>query len=350
MPNATVWCYIGKGPDVDDKNDKALREEASRRHIEIWDSSIGLGFAESNKLFESKKVEPPEFLLHFTSAAALVSIIQKRTLRVSRARSSNDPKELDHALDLARDEQTNLIQGPGDEIFRDELFASFRGELADGTERRSLDPHMCCFTEADNAEAVAHWAMYGRDGSGFALKFRSKALDEIENVSLAKICYNEQEQRSRLRDLLMLGRRTSQRAAEYAQPKYGGGWAERSFRIAAHAFGGFISVHAAAMKAPVFAAEKEWRLVHPGVEVDEKAEGHGSKPVAVPAFIEAKGPILRTFFEVTFKPDDLAAVVVGPVHGDLNRPVVKRMLEEGGYSNTEVETGKVALRVLREGG
>jgi hypothetical protein len=93
------------------------------------------------------------------------------------------------------------------------------------------------------------------------------------------------------------------------------------------------------MKGPEFAAEAEWRLIHPGGGVVEGASKIG---------VEARGPILRTYFEIGFEPADLVSVIVGPVHAELNRPVVKRLLEEHGYVATTVETGKVALRTLQD--
>ena len=53
-----------------------------------------------------------------------------------------------------------------------------------------------------------------------------------------------------------------------------------------------------------------------------------------------------SYFDVKFEPDDLLAVIVGPVHADVNRPVIYRLLAEHGYANTRIEVGSVALRTL----
>ena len=301
-------------------------------HEEIWKASIAPGFNRSNELAKKRAIGPaPEGLLHFAPASAVANILPKRTLRVSRARSSNDPKELDHGIQLARQELDTAAHDRSEEIFRDELLASFGGRKTDGSEGHHIDPHICCFTEADNANLVAQWAMYGRDGSGFALNFKAKALENKTDTSLGKISYDEEEQSAYLRDLLTLARGTCSQAYDYANERYGGGWGEQSFRLAARAFGGVVALHAATMKAPEFRAEREWRLLHPGM---------GSV-----SGVEAKGPILRTHFDVAFEPDDLLSIIVGPVHADVNRPVIWRLLKEGGYSAT-IETGKVALRTL----
>jgi len=321
-----------------DKRSKR-REEMSRLHGEIWDATISSGIKRANELLDAKAPKRPGHLLHFTSAGALANILSERALRLTRARSSNDPKELAHGIDLARIEQDKLTRSRLDEIFRDELTAHFAGRMTDGTEHRSIDPHVCCLTETRSADVVAHWAMYGRGGSGFALKIRGKAMIAKPDVALVKINYKKEEQRAHLREVLAIGRETSHQAAEFATKRFGSGWGQRSFKIAAHAFGGIISLHAATMKAPEFAAEKEWRIVHTGMSTDEQGNPR----------IEARGAILRSYFDMKFEPEDLVSVIVGPVHADLNRPIVCRLLQENGYHTTQVETGRVALRALHEG-
>jgi hypothetical protein len=320
---------------ADNDEEGKRREESTQIYQDISKATISPAFQRSNELFDARNKEPPpEHLLHFAPAVAVASILPNRTLRVSRARSSNDPKELDHGISVAREEQEKLTKSASDEIFRDELFATLSGRMTDGREAHLMDPHISCFTETDSAHVVAHWAMYGRDGSGFALKFKGKELKKKVDVRLAKVNYDEVSQREHMRELLVLARETSERAGVYAKENHGGAWVDPSVRIAARAFGGVISLHAAAMKAPEFAAEKEWRLVHPGFQ-SELNRG-----------LEAKGPILRTYFELKFEADDLLSIIVGPVHADLNRPVVWQLLRDFGYANTTVETGKVALRTL----
>src|SRR4051812_37968907 len=81
------------------------REENSGIYNEIWEATISRGIRRATDLIDAVDVEPPECLLHFTSASAISQIIPKRTLRLSRARASNDPKELDHGIKIALQEQ-----------------------------------------------------------------------------------------------------------------------------------------------------------------------------------------------------------------------------------------------------
>jgi hypothetical protein len=319
-------------------NNRESREERSRIYKEVWTERVFAGIERSNHLIGGwKTTTPPERLLHFAPASAVASILPSRTLRISRARSSNDPKELAHGIAIAMEEEEKW---PSDEFaikFREELRASFEGRLTNGIERHTIDPHICCFTETESADLVAHWAMYGRDGSGFALSFKGKALDQIPGVDLVKVRYDEKEQRAHMRELVAIARETSLHAATYALTHYGDLWSIRCFTVAAHFFGGIISLHASMMKAKEFSAENEWRLIYAGpTDTDVKAG------------IEAKGPILRTHFDVRFEPSALAAIIIGPVHADLNRPVVYRLLKEHDYSETAMETGTIALRTLRD--
>lgn len=328
-------------------DDEARRkDEHTKIHNEIWSETIWPGIQEANNLVDGNRPPAaPGSLLHFTDAGALLSLLATGNLWVSRALASNDPSELDHGRSIALKEQALVIgksEVPSrDQIFEEEIRASFDGKLTDGKIKQLFDPHICCFTTEDNADVVAHWAMYGRDGSGFALRFKGKALDNMvsQNATLVPVVYDEAKQGEHMRALLGIARASCFKAFEYAH-KYGGSeyWPARSYKIAGQAFGNVITLHAATMKAPSFAAEKEWRLLHVGIE---KKGG----PQLMKA--DARGAIIRTYFEAKFVPDDLEAVIVGPVHAGPNLPVVRRLLEKYGYTNTKVETGKVALRTLR---
>jgi hypothetical protein len=312
-------------------------------HNDVWEKAVAPAFKEANGLLIRDRPAFPDDVLHFTSAAALVSILSNKTLRVSRARASNDPKELDYGIRLIKDELGKSGQDDWDIVFYDEIVASFEGKLTDGKEVRHLDPHICCFTEAETAETVAHWAMYGRDGAGFALKFKAQALDDLKDVGLVQVTYEERHQRDLIRDALKIARQAAQAAFDYATATYGGDfWPKRSFMVASHGFGGVLSLLAATMKAKEFRAETEWRLLHAGRVADAK----GQEDTKLKMGAEAKGSIIRTYFDIPFKADDLVSVTVGPVHADLNRPVVKRLLEHHDFTNTIVEVGTVALRTL----
>ena len=98
--------------------------------------------------------------------------------------------------------------------------------------KQLFDPHICCFTQEDNADVVAHWAMYGRDGSGFALRFKGRALDNMvdQNAILVPVLYDEPRQGDHMRALLGIARATCMKAFTYAKEKYGDEyWSARSF-------------------------------------------------------------------------------------------------------------------------
>jgi hypothetical protein len=316
--------------------------DPSRLHNDIWDKAVTEPFKQANRLLIRDRPAFPDHVLHFTNAAALVSILSNKMLRVSGARASNDPKELDYGIRIIKDELGKFADGDWDTVFSDEIHASFEGKLTDGKEVRHLDPHICCFTEADTAETVAHWAMYGRDGAGFALKFKAQALEDKKNVGLVKVTYDEAQQRKLIVEALQIARQGAQAAFDYATAMYGDFWPKRSFKVASHGFGGALSLLAATMKAKEFKAETEWRLLHAGRVVGE--DGKENRKIKMGA--EAKGSILRTYFDVPFDADDLVSITVGPVHADLNLPVVKRLLEQHDFPRTLVDVGTVALRTL----
>ncbi len=306
----------------------------------MWAQVVSPVFERMNNLIE--KGAPPEHLVHFTDAAGFLGITKDKKLRLGRALSSNDPKELKHGIRLARAEIIRRTKG--EKTLADlgqEMLLSLEGKRSDGTRGLQMDPHICCFTSDDSVRRIGHWAMYGRNGAGFALRFRAEELADgpagaIKPLkgSFAKVVYKLSEQKTRTEDLVQLAIEKCTEAGQYAADNYSGRDWEVPFAFqAAHAMGSIMVAHAATMKGPEFTAEKEWRLVNLGLV--DKIDG------SVPA-----GPLLRTFYEFPFDAEVLETVCVGRAQAEINRQVAARLLNERGFDKTKLERGKVELRAL----
>lgn len=303
---------------------------------QVWDGVIGPAIDEALKPLKATNRDVPRELLHFTSAATLSSILQRRVLRLSAALTSNDPLEMKHGIGLARRYLAGMQNGPEGDVYRQATEASFRGEYLNGAEKRLPSPHVCCFANPDCEKKIEHWAMYGRGGSGCVLVFDSLQLSSNVAADLVPVVYEESKQVEMFRKLFEVGKRTALEAQAYGagiDKKFGG----PSFSLAAHSFGIVASYFAASMKSQEWQFEQESRLLKARL---------GSKADQLNFGADATGPIVRTYFEFPFKPHALKAVVVGMVHADLNRAAIHDLLEAGGYSDTAVRTGTIALRTI----
>jgi hypothetical protein len=312
---------------------KRSEKELTRLRDEVYEAVISPAMIASNRFFNSPRA--PRYLVHFTSTETLTKIIQNRTLRLNRIKASNDPMELEHGIKMALAVLDTLRRSPRDGFFKVALQRGFDGKLSDGTKRVVIEPHAICFTQTRKVNAAAHWAMYGRNGSGVALKFRGTALERIandQNVGLAKVVYDAKRQREILKNLLKFFRASANEAASRQGPTYDPEVGARLFNYATQAYGAIVMGHTATIKGEGFRAEEEWRLVHPGA----------GKPTGV----DAVNHIMRSYYDVTFKPNDLAEVIVGPVLADLNESVIIKLLADCGYARTKVSVGGIPIRTL----
>lgn len=303
-----------------------------------WDAVVKPAINALNELID--KDEPPEHLVHFTDAGGFLGITSGKNLRLGRALASNDPKELKHGIRLAQAEVIRRTRGDvGLAALGREMLLSLAGKRSDGGKAFMIDPHVCCFTSDDSVKRIGHWAMYGRSGAGFALRFRTDGLADGPGVTgakgaFAKVMYKLSDQKERTKYLVQFAIQKCIETGEYVRDNYPNhdDWAVNFAVRVSSAMGRLMVAHAATLKAPEFTAEKEWRLVNIGVE-------------AVAGSIPA-GPLVRTYYETPFDPDVLETVFVGRAQAQINQEVAARLLNERGFSKTNVKRGKVELRIL----
>jgi hypothetical protein len=298
-----------------------------QRRDDVWDNVIGPAIGDAMAAVRALQRDVP------------------RRLRLSTVLASNDPMEVRHGIAVARRYLKAIKNAKADDhLFKATVRSALDSELLDGTEHRLPSPHVCCFSTTGAEEKVEHWALYGRSGSGFGLVFDGPALAARAEgrADLVPVVYQQRQQRQIIGDVIERGRRAALAAAQYAMKRYGDDdLATRSFVVTAHAFGMAASHVAAVAKRSGFRFEQEWRLLA-GALPSVKIEGQPKMDFSA----EAIGSVIRTFFEFPFEPTDLKAVIVGPVHADLNLTAVKDLIEEREYPNVEVRIGKVALRTL----
>jgi hypothetical protein len=311
----------------------------------VWEQVIGPGINKANMALRTARAKPPSRLLHFMSAAGLEAILRTGILRLCRARASNDPLELEYGLEIARGiirERELPAESPLERDLRRVMEAGTRGGWFSGKDHRPPEPHICCFaapTEGPTPTeaSTALWAMYGRNGAGFALVFDGGALSLSPLVDFFPVSYDPADQRAKLSAVIDLGRETAMSAHALALREATDVAARNFMGLAAHTFGAILAMHAAAMKAPRHDFEREWRMMGSYLAVEPVGE-------QLEFGIQASGPLLRTYFERSFPKSALLEVVVGAKHYDLNEFVVSAMLEHFKFKDTKVVEGQVNIR------
>jgi hypothetical protein len=311
---------------------------------EIWDKTTGpaIKVANAPMMAEARPASPPR-MLHFTSSAGLEAIVRSSSLRLSRARASNDPMELEYGLEIAR---SIIREGRSTDVVEKWFQKAIEAGTHDGRfgtrEHRVPEPHVCCFAASAGQsdpmeESLAQWAMYGRNGAGFMLVFDGEALGHLPLVDFVPITYRPDEQRSRLETVIKIAKEASIGAYNLARPKGDETFAQYMLAASAHAFGSVLAMHAAAMKGSRHQIENEWRMLVSYIRTEPIGE-------QLEFGIESSGPLLRSHYVRSFPKEALRAVVVGAKHYELNEFVVSALLDKYDYKATNVVEGTVNIR------
>jgi hypothetical protein len=331
-------------PTLKPGKQKQKQKQKQSAFGEVWDETTGRAIRAANApMTKEQRPAPPPRMLHFTSATGLEAIVRTGSLRLSRARASNDPMELEHGLRIGRRIIRDLAaEGEVEEVFKRAFHAGTRDGKFFNRERRVPEPHVACFAASAGEddpieESLAQWAMYGRNGAGFMLVFDGQALSDLDLVDFVPITYQPDEQRRRLEAVVQIAKDATIRAYNLAMSREDERLAQYMVVASAHAFGTVLSMHAAAMKERRHVIENEWRLMV------QYTQGEPIGPQLEFGF-EASGPVLRSYYVRPFPKEALRAVVVGAKHYHLNEFTVSALLDKYDYKDTKVIEGKVNIR------
>lgn len=190
---------------------------------------------------------PPSVLFHYTSHAGLLGIIQSGGMYLSDARFLNDSSELHYGVEVMvaalkrKAGSSALLAGRVDEILR----------LLGGNPSRGDGPvsdmrfYVASFCEDGNL--LSQWRAYSGPWSGCSIGFDSARLDP-DRSQLRRVLYDREEQDA-LADLAV------DACIDVLQGP------EDAYNLSILVESAVERV-APQIKNPVFAAEKEWRLVH----------------------------------------------------------------------------------------
>lgn len=319
------------------------RENVRKFFSDIWDVTMPELSRAALKYMRQSRRNVPSRLLHFTSMAAVERVLSGKTLHLTRARSSNDPMELQYGLEIGK-RYLDELRGDDEwtQLYVQAVRDCWDGQPFFGSVRELPDPHVCCLSVASpSAErSIPHWAMYGRSAAGAALVFDGRELAKRPNVDLVRVVYEPRRQARMMRTALKKGFDMCVEGRIAASPK-GARIAKHMFQTLAHACGAFASMPAAVMKHPDFRFEDEWRLLVSYLPV-EPTDEEKHRQLVFSAY--ASGDVLKSCYACPITPRDLKDIIIGPVAAELNEPVVKMLLQYNKFDRTKVRVGATSLR------
>lgn len=219
---------------------------------------------------------PPTRLWHYTSSDGLISILRSREIWASNISFLNDTKEIEHAVDYAKNAIRNRINRGN--ITPDEIAFLESLENASGTAARRY--YVASFSE--DQDLLSQWRAYCPPGGGYSLGLPSEqlmAVAEDQDFLLAPCIYDHQMQYKILSEItesfLGIYREKLQAKCDAERLK-----ADLSWSYAQH-----VTRFGPTLKHPTFKEEREWRLISPMVqEPHPQLDFRGSATRIIPFF------------------------------------------------------------------
>ncbi len=207
-------------------------------------------------IHEARVTKTGHRLLHYTSEAALKSIIESECLWFGSLATMNDPMELMHGIKFI--EEVLFDAAEGLELLAKEFVRLMLAELDELVDRYS-SVFVLSLTGVE--PKLLHWRLYGDDGRGVALEFDKEHLLKLSashnDVSffLTPLVY----QVELLRDVVRRELQRSFAAPDFVEQLANASVAEKSrfARSSLHTLGVLPLV----LKSPDYREESEWRLI-----------------------------------------------------------------------------------------
>lgn len=223
---------------------------------------------------------------HYTTAAALINILQTETLWASNIKFLNDEQEFLHALDLAKEVINRSKQNPHKFQSNKEDYEAF---IQDATKALdNLDAYhaesifTCSFSE--EKDLLSQWRGYCSGNQGYCIHFDLKELQaaarmKFTSAEIFPCVYNNEEKNAKIS--ASLNKHWVDYIAQADQKSR-----ENTIRTLAHE----IEKLASHFKHPSFAEEKEHRLViRTAWDFDEHGKFRAG-PMSIIPYLEIPAP------------------------------------------------------------
>lgn len=278
--------------------------------------------------------KPPHILYHYTTQTGLLGIINGREIWASNLSYLNDAREFRHAVDIVREELSEMTHHCVQEHEIDRigvLSAALKGQFY-------RDEVFVCSFSADG-DVLSQWRAYGGGASGFAIGFSGSFLRkacEAFDANLVPVLYDEDEKRALVRRLL-------DEAFGYVQKACRKGGAERRLLIIAEQqrFRWNLLRFAPLLKHKSFSEENEWRIVLAKYKVSERYSERFDYRAGSSMLI----PYVRIPLNSRKHSFNIREVIVGPTpHPDESTQSLVGLLAMRKLNRTTVRTSETPYR------
>ena len=289
-------------------------------------------------------------LYHYTCPVGLVGILSQGRIRATGIRYFEDKSELLYAervyrevLDEIIGERPSSLQSRLAEACRIEPYPApgRAGPLSRGSGKRAtwlnkvLDMYVACFSTCN--DSLSQWRKYACGGSGFAIGFDRRELEKAiqppkdeagfaaaASVNLVEVRYSVEAQKRELREIFdqccSLISATSPPA---------------DICLCADQIVNCLALHAALFKDPVFAPEKEWRIIIEALPGRADLRFRSSADKVIPYIETAEQDTGRL---------PLASIAIGAaMDHEASRGGVRALLDTKGYGRVEILEAKLLL-------
>jgi hypothetical protein len=284
----------------------------------------------------------PQVLFHYTSAPALLGIINSNKIWATNIRYMNDSSELSYTYELANE----IINGMRSKE-KNKIVQYFFECFADYIKGNNLyndffDVYAFCFCE--NGDQLSQWREYAERGIGYAIGFNAemitdKHVQRYKNYGLVKVIYERSAQikyleyviTSCLSELISLAKLCNKvRVAELV------------FEFC-RALDAGISSYAVQYKDEAFQEEKEWRIVYiqPSVDIIDEIKFKFSNKILIP-YVELD---LTGSSEAVTNKLPITSIMQGPQsHPEIGSYSLKLFLKQNHYENVGIQKSSISLR------
>lgn len=261
----------------------------------------------------------PERLYHYTNTAGLKGILWSKEIHCTQVQYLNDEQELYHAAELV----AKRVREHADL----EPFERVRTYAIDFAENRMMS-RICVASFSEQGDDLGQWRSYGSGSNGYAIGFIGDRLGEQTarqpptrrgGVWNAAVEYDPSRQ-AQIADAIV-----DVIASACTTAVHEGRSIDEAGELGSGVFLSLVLTIGPMLKHSAFSAEREWRLVSPGIP-----HGHGHLGFRAGTLLT---PYCR--FKLTQEGDDLALaeIVVGPgPHQQLNRTAVDALRFEYGVA------------------
>src|ERR1700684_413334 len=173
---------VPDAPGTDGEKVGALVEAWAQKH-RTWERE-----------WAARQAVGPDVLYHYTDAAGVLGIIERRELWASNAAFLNDSTELIYVRGVLQEVLAEFEAG--DEHSR--AVARYGHSMLRGLSEWLYDVYVACFCE--NGDLLSQWRGYPRTGGGYSLGFDTRLLRH-GNTACRRVVYDADDQRNIIRRL-----------------------------------------------------------------------------------------------------------------------------------------------------